>query len=220
MLFDRLVEANSVRWNRYLHHEFVQKLENGTLSQENFLFYLKQDYIYLINYAKCYARLALNATNARELRFAMKCQNAIIDGEIQLHRSILTMGIDADGLDGDDESLANIAYTRYMLGVGESGDYLDMLVALSACSVGYAYIGKEILQNLKQIPQNHPYKEWIETYSGDIFQAEAREFEEFVNSYSSQVDESKFKRLSKIFGSVVRLEIAFWQHGLEMNTEI
>lgn len=64
MLFSRLIETNSHIWDEYLHHEFVKKLENGSLKEENFLFYLKQDYIYLIHYAKCYARLALNAKNA------------------------------------------------------------------------------------------------------------------------------------------------------------
>ncbi len=77
MLFSRLIKANSQIWDEYLHHEFVKKLENGSLKEENFLFYLKQDYIYLIHYAKCYARLALNAKNAEELRFAMKFQNYI-----------------------------------------------------------------------------------------------------------------------------------------------
>lgn len=139
MLFSRLIEANSQIWDEYLHHEFVKKLENGSLKKENFLFYLKQDYIYLIHYAKCYARLSLNAKNAEELRFAMKFQNYIIEGEIELHKSILKLGIDADKLNVKDESLTNIAYTRYMLSVGESGDFLDMLVALSACAIGYGY---------------------------------------------------------------------------------
>lgn len=135
MLFSRLIETNSHIWDEYLHHEFVKKLENGSLKEENFLFYLKQDYIYLIHYAKCYARLALNAKNAEELRFAMKFQNYIIEGEIELHKSILKLGINADKLNVKDESLTNIAYTRYMLSVGESGDFLDMLVALSACAI-------------------------------------------------------------------------------------
>ncbi|EAH5200146.1 thiaminase II, partial [Campylobacter upsaliensis] len=137
MLFQKLLKENSQIWDSYLHHDFVKQLENGTLKSENFLFYLKQDYIYLIHYAKCYALLALNANNAKELRFAMKFQNYIVEGELELHKSILKLGIDADKLSVKDESLANIAYTRYMLSVGQSGDYLDLLVALSACAIGY-----------------------------------------------------------------------------------
>lgn len=221
MLFSRLIEANSQIWDEYLHHEFVKKLENGSLKEENFLFYLKQDYIYLIHYAKCYARLTLNAKNAEELRFAMKFQNYIIEGEIELHKSILKLGIDADKLNVKDESLTNIAYTRYMLSVGESGDFLDMLVALSACAIGYGYIGAEIYKRLdKEKLQNHPYKEWILTYSSDEFQNEIKEFEDFLNSYTQKISQEKFENLSEIFYNVVRLESAFWEHALQMKMDI
>ncbi|WP_273404109.1 thiaminase II [Campylobacter avium] len=218
-LFQRLLKENAKVWDEYLHHNFVKELEKGTLKEENFLFYLKQDYIYLINYAKCYALLALNANNAKELRFAMKFQNYIIEGELELHKSILKLGIDADKLCVKDESIVNIAYTRYMLSVGQSGDFLDMLVALSACAIGYGYIGAEIISNLsKDELEKHPYKEWILTYSGEVFQAEIKEFEDFLNSY--EVDENKFKKLSEIFHTVVRLEREFWQHGLSLKLDL
>ncbi|EAL3841938.1 thiaminase II [Campylobacter upsaliensis] len=221
MLFQKLLKENSQIWDSYLHHDFVKQLENGTLKSENFLFYLKQDYIYLIHYAKCYALLALNANNAKELRFAMKFQNYIVEGELELHKSILKLGIDADKLSVKDESLANIAYTRYMLSVGQSGDYLDLLVALSACAIGYGYIGKEIYENLgvKKL-ENHPYKEWILTYSGEAFQNEIKEFEEFLNTYEESVSQEKFAKLSEIFHSVVRLEVNFWQHALNLKLEL
>lgn len=218
-LFQRLLKENAKVWDEYLHHSFVKELEKGTLKEENFLFYLKQDYIYLINYAKCYALLALNANNAKELRFAMKFQNYIVEGELELHKSILKLGIDADKLCVKDESIVNIAYTRYMLSVGQSGDFLDMLVALSACAIGYGYIGAEIKQRLsKDELEKHPYKEWILTYSGEVFQAEIKEFEDFLNSY--EVDENKFKKLSEIFHTVVRLEREFWQHGLSLKLDL
>ncbi|RAX57707.1 thiaminase II [Helicobacter monodelphidis] len=215
MLFQRLIKENAAIWDSYLHHCFVKRLEDGSLEKEKFLFYLKQDYMYLINYAKCYARLALNADNAKELRFAMKFQQYIIEGEIELHKSILQLGIDVDNLCAKDESITNIAYTRYMLSVGESGDFLDMLVALSACAIGYAYIGKEVFKNSQHSLENHPYREWILTYAGEEFQKETQEFEEFLNTYN--VSDEKFNKLSHIFHNVVRLEAEFWQHALEMR---
>lgn len=151
----------------------------------------------------------------------MKFQNYIIEGEIELHKSILKLGINADKLSVKDESLTNIAYTRYMLSVGESGDFLDMLVALSACAIGYGYIGAEIYKRLdKEKLQNHPYKEWILTYSSDEFQNEIKEFEDFLNSYTQQISQEKFENLSEIFYNVVRLECAFWEHALQMKMDI
>lgn len=220
MLFKRLVNDNIKIWEEYINHEFVRQLENATLPSENFIFYLKQDYIYLINYAKCYARLAINAKTSTELRFAMKFQNYIVEGEMQLHQEILKLGIDAKNFSDFDESILNMAYSRYMLSVGESGDFLDMLIALAACAVGYGVIGKNIKERLGDIPSSHPYKAWIDTYSSDEFLREVDEFITFVDSYSDMVNESKFTRLSEIFGNVTRLEVGFWQHGLEMKMQI
>lgn len=221
MLFADLIKDNQKIWDEYLHHDFVKKLEDKSLKKENFLFYLKQDYIYLLNYAKCYARLALNSNTAKELRFAMKFQNYIVEGEMELHREILALGIEADKLSVKDESLVNIAYSRYMLSVGEKGDFLDMLVALSACAIGYAKIGMEISSRLKeQDLKNHPYKEWILTYGSENFQNEAKEFEDFVDSYTSSVNAQKFQKLSEIFHTVTRLEVAFWEHSLKMELNL
>lgn len=46
MLFSQLIETNSHIWDEYLHHEFVKKLENGSLKEENFSF-LSQTRLYL-----------------------------------------------------------------------------------------------------------------------------------------------------------------------------
>ncbi|MBZ7941762.1 TenA family protein [Campylobacter molothri] len=221
MLFQKLIKENLKIWNAYIQHNFVKQLENETLSKEQFLFYLKQDYIYLINYSKCYARLALNANTVEELRFAIKFQNYTLEGELELHKSILNLGIDINNFNEKDESLINIAYSRYILSVGENGDFLDMLIALSACAIGYGYIGNAIYKNISQEKlQNHPYKEWILTYSSQEFQTTVKEFEDFVNSYGNQISEEKFKKLNSIFRNVVRLEIAFWEHSLTMQTNI
>lgn len=214
MLFSKLIQENSKVWDQYLHHPFVIQLREQKLKKESFLFYLKQDYLYLINYARCFAQLAINATTIQELRFAQKQQNAILDAEISLHQELL----EYTNLIENEESLTNIAYSRYMLDIGNQGDYLDLLIALSACSIGYAYIGKEIGSQLSlQELQNHCYKDWIETYACEQTQQQAKIFEDLINSY--EVSEKKFARLSQIFKTVTRLEVAFWQHSLELRMD-
>lgn len=84
-----------------------------------------------------------------------------------------------------------------------------------------AIIGAEIYKRLdKEKLQNHPYKEWILTYSSDEFQNEIKEFEDFLNSYTQKISQEKFENLSEIFYNVVRLESAFWEHALQMKMDI
>ena len=225
-LFDRLVKENAAVWDAYLHHDFVKQIESGTLPKANFHFYLKQDYMYLLHYGRVCGLLANAATNAVELAFATKYQNiatSVVDGEHILHRSILSEkdAKEASKLKIREESIANIAYTCYMVNVASSGDFLDILVALSSCASGYCHIGREIYARLGEKGlKNHPYESWIRTYAGTAFQAEIQEFEDFVNSYTGDISEVKFEKLSEIFYTVTRLECNFWQHGLEMKINL
>ena len=133
----------------------------------------------------------------------------------------MQLGINADALGVKDESLVNIAYTRYMQSVASGGDFIDMLVALSSCAIGYGYIGREIYARLGEKGlKNHPYESWIRTYAGTAFQAEIQEFEDFVNSYTGDISEVKFEKLREIFYTVTRLECNFWQHGLTLQVDL
>ena len=54
-LFDHLKEACAWEWNRYIRHEFVGRLGDGTLPESAFRHYLQQDYLFLIHFARAYA---------------------------------------------------------------------------------------------------------------------------------------------------------------------
>ncbi len=41
-------EDVKVAWHEYTHHEFVQRMGDGTLSPETFKSYMIQDYLYLV----------------------------------------------------------------------------------------------------------------------------------------------------------------------------
>lgn len=53
-----------------------------------------------------------------------------------------------------------------------------------------------------------------------IFQNEAKEFEDFVNSYTSSVGAQKSQNSAKFFHTVTRLEVAFWEHSLRMELNL
>lgn len=42
-------------WFEFIHHPFVRGIADGTLPTESFVYYLKQDYLYLQHYARAAA---------------------------------------------------------------------------------------------------------------------------------------------------------------------
>jgi len=215
--FDILKERNAGDWQRYCEHRFVRELADGSLPQEAFRHYLKQDYLFLIQFARAWGLAVYKSRDLAEIRQGLGSLKAIIDVEMGLHvRYCAEWGIDEVDLAGLQESRATLAYTRYVLDVGMSGDLLDLHVALAPCIIGYGEIANWILgQPFAKIAGNL-YQEWIEMYAGEEYQEHIRSELEWLNLRLSQVDETRLNRLSLIFRDATRLEADFWQMGLDL----
>lgn len=70
------------------------------------------------------------------------------------------------------ESLANIAYNRFVLDTSMRGDQLDLRVVTAPCLIGYGEVGKRLLNATEGVDKSdkNPYWSWIEDYGGVGFQ--------------------------------------------------
>ncbi len=155
------------------------------------------------------------------MRSATATLDALLNNEMALHVSLCARwGVDEAALATVPEAPANMAYTRFVLERGLSGDLLDLLVALAPCVIGYGEIGARLMAEQSASLSDNPYREWIETYGGD-------EYQEIVRSAVSQLDAVAARRLgvltpehprwaslAETFRSATRLEVGFWEMGL------
>ncbi|MEO0752152.1 MAG: TenA family protein, partial [Pseudomonadota bacterium] len=135
-------------WTDYTQHAFVRGLRDGTLPAAAFLHYLKQDYVFLIHFSRAWALAVTKAETVAEMRLAADTVNGLINDEIALHIKICAdAGIDEATLFATEERAENLAYTRYVLDAGHSGDLLDLLAALAPCVMGYGEIGRALAES-------------------------------------------------------------------------
>ena len=80
-------------WQAYTHHTFVEGLRTGNLPRANFLHYLRQDYLFLIHFARAWALAAAKATG--RLPFGKAPVLELDDGGNLLHASGDTISVDA-----------------------------------------------------------------------------------------------------------------------------
>lgn len=218
-LFADLKKAIGTEWTDYTEHEFVRKLGEGTLPLPVFQDYLVQDYHFLVQFARANALAAYKSRKLADIKDATGALQAILH-ETELHRRLTARwGITEEELDAAAEKQTTVAYTRYVLDTGMSGDLLDMHVALSPCSIGYAEIGVALEpQRTRALDagEEHPYGEWIAEYSGTEFQTAARAATERLDALTAgSVTAERFDSLVKIFRAATRLEAAFWQQALD-----
>ncbi|MFI8595215.1 thiaminase II [Microbacterium sp. NPDC078428] len=214
-LFKDLKAAIGPEWQAYTEHEFVQKLSEGTLPLPVFQDYLVQDYLFLVQFARANALAAYKSRSLADITDASGALRAILH-ETELHRRLTARwGIPEDELDAAPEKQATVAYTRYVLDTGMSGDLLDLHVALSPCTIGYGEIGVA-LDSGRRAREDHPYAEWIAEYAGDEFQGAATAAIERLDALTGgEVTPQRFDALVRVFRAATRLEADFWQQALD-----
>ena len=214
-LFGRLKSENQADWDAYIKHDFVAQLADGSLAKASFKHYLGQDYLFLIHFARAFALAAYKAESLVDIRQAAGGLVAIVDLEMDLHvKFCADWGLSEADMEALPEAPETMAYTRYVLEKGLSGDLLDLHVALAPCIIGYAEIGAALQDNIT----GNPYGAWIEMYASEDYQAVANaEIEQLDSLLVSRGGEGRFDALAKNFNQAIRLEIAFWQMGLDVK---
>ncbi|MEH6403712.1 MAG: thiaminase II [Sneathiella sp.] len=217
-LFRRLKEANRDAWGAYTDHGFVRGLQSGDLPRAAFEHYLKQDYLFLIHFARAYSLAAYKSDNLDDMRAATATVSALIDTEMSLHvQYCAEWGITEAQMQAVEEAPENMAYTRYVLEKGLSGDILDLYVALAPCVMGYGEIGKRLMSSPATKKEGNPYSPWIEMYASDDYQdVMTASIEQIDKLAVSRFTEARFESLSKTFREASRLEAGFWQMGLDI----
>ena len=204
-------------WRDYTHHAFVQGMADGTLPRAAFLRYLVQDYLFLIHFSRAWALAVVKAGSLAEMRACAATVHALVDGEMALHVKLCgEAGISAAELEAAEEAPENLAYTRYVLESGYSGDFLDLLAALAPCVMGYGEIG---LRLAAEAAPDTSYREWIETYAGDDYQQTCREVGALIDgAVAARLGDAaeslpRWQGLQHRFTTATRLEAAFWGLG-------
>lgn len=217
-LFERLRADCADDWAHYVNHPFVAGMADGSLPEAAFRAYLIQDYLFLIQFARAYALAAYKSDRLDDMRQAAAGLDTIVNLEMKLHiRYCADWGIGEDALAGAEEHPYCVAYTRFVLDTGSAGDLLDLHVALAPCMLGYAEVGKRLLNDPSTQRDGNAYWSWIEMYGGPEFQAAAEAEREIVDSlFARRGSPARYDGLRKTFATATRLEGAFWQMGFDI----
>ena len=215
-IFPKWRDAAGQNWSAYTDHDFVRGLKDGSLPRAAFLHYLVQDYVFLIHFSRAWALAVTKAETVEEMRLCAGTVNALINEEIALHiKTCAEAGISEDQLFAAEERPENLAYTRYVLDAGHSGDFLDLMAALAPCVMGYGEIGARLIKDHAE-----PYAEWIKTYGSEDYQGVCHEVGALLDAaVARRLGEDpeaspRWAHLSARFDMATKLEVSFWQMGL------
>ncbi len=208
----RLLEAVKDIWTKYNQHPFVLGIQNGDLDREKFRYYIKQDYLYLTDYAKCFAIGIAKARSPETTRLFSQYIEALTGGEMDIHRGYMgRLGITREELNATPAALDNLSYTSYMLRVAYEGGEAEILTAILSCAYSYEVIAKNIVAN-NPASAGHPlYGEWVRGYASEEYAAKNAELLHTLDRLTKAYGEGQLQRLQEIFTVCSRYELTFWE---------
>ncbi|CAI7579527.1 Phosphomethylpyrimidine kinase type-1 [Penicillium manginii] len=206
-------------WQKFTHHEFVAGLGQGTLPLDRFKEYLVQDYLYLVQFARSNALASYKAKTMDSI--AASAQIVLhIQREMALHLDYCaSFGLSKAEIEAHSETIACTAYSRYILDVGQSEDWLALQMALAPCLIGYGAIARRLHSDEATLREGNQYLKWIENYVADDYTEAVRLGSELLEKHMQKVSPSRMEELIRIFMRATELEIRFWDMGLSDQKE-
>lgn len=214
----RLLAATEDIWAEYHTHPFVRGIADGTLDEEKFRYYMVQDYLYLIDYAKVFAIGVAKARDPETMRLFAGYVHQILDGEMDIHKGYMQrLGIPLEEAERAPVALDNLSYTSYMLRVAYDEGPAEIAAAILSCALSYEYIAKEIVAK-DPAAADHPfYGEWVRGYADPGYAASNQVLVELTERLTRDYSEAQLEHLTEIFIACSRYEGAFWDMAWEMR---
>src|SRR5215210_7051608 len=151
-------------WRAQHEHPFVRGVAAGSLPVAQFERYVRQDYVFLIDYGRLLALGAARAPDLATMRRFADLTQAILGAEMELHRAFAReFGITEAALEAELPAPQTRAYTDFLLRTAALGDFAELAAALLPCMWGYAEIGARLAR--EPSPADPRYARWIATYA-------------------------------------------------------
>lgn len=214
---DELRKKGAPIWDQEKRHPFVTGIGDGTLDIDKFRYYMRQDYIFLIDFSRAISLAAAKAQDVEDMGWFAKLLHETLNTEMSLHVGFCAdFGITEDELKATEASPTTHAYTRHLIQSAYSGGIGEVATAILPCSWGYCEIGQMLAD--RGAPTNQPlYARWIEMYNSTEFAELAEWLRSFVDRIAEGVGESERGRMEEAFLVSSQYEYMFWDAAYRME---
>jgi len=196
-------------WEAQHHHPFVRGIGDGTLDVEKFKHWVKQDYLYLIDYARLFAMAVAKAPDLETMMKFAELVHAVLNVEMDLHRSYAReWGISAEELEKTRKAPTCQAYTDFLLRTATLGGFAELIGALLPCMWGFCEIG--VMLAKLGMPTDPRYVKWIRMYSAPEFVELTEWTRDLLDRLAAGLPQEELQHIEEAFFTSSRFEHAFW----------
>ena len=208
---DQLFFIGKKIWDAQYEHPFIQGIQDNTLPISKFMYWVKQDYLFLIDYGKLFS---IAVVKSPDIRSSMQFSNLAYETfstEMDLHRNFAKeFGISELELESERKSPTCSAYTDFLLRTGSIGGYHELLAGLLPCMWGFYDVGLRLKVNISTLDRDKRYDNFIEQYSSNDFRDLVEICKGMVNECADRSAAESKQEMVDAFSKSCQYEYLFW----------
>jgi thiaminase/transcriptional activator TenA len=211
---DLLKAAAQPIWEAILAHPYLKELGAGTLPRDRFLYFIRQDYLYLFEFARV---LCVGGSKAEDLEtlemFATHAANTVAVERVMHTGFIQRLGLQPTQLLASERTPTTQAYTRHLLAIAREGTLGEIVAAVLPCYWIYLEVGHHLATSQ---PSDPIYRDWIKVYGSESFTALVRQQLDLVDRLGARAPAHESRRMTEHFIQSSRYEYLFWDDAYRL----
>jgi len=191
-------------WDRMLGHRFLLETRDGTMRDERFAVWMRQDYLFVEAAIPFMAALIPRAP--REHWAPLAGVMTALEKELQLFEErAAAVGVT---LRGTPPSFTNHAYIQFLLATAYRASYAEAYTVLYTAEKAYHDSWRVVQAGLDRSSKWFPF---VENWAGEAFAQYVAYLEGELNGLAERASTEERARMAEYFELTTRYEIAFWE---------
>jgi len=206
-----LWESIAPIWEKIKAHPFLCELVDGTLNKQAFDFYIVQDYLYLREFGKGLAMIAVKADTSEQSQLFLTHAANIFKTESALHLTIFrTDHISETHVKNVAHAPNCLLYIGYLMKIAHERPFYEIIATFLPCYWIYWEVGKLLKSKGSKEPN---YQKWIDTYSSEEYGEGVRAVIAIMDHIAEALTEAQRQLLIDHFAMTSKMEYMFWDMG-------
>ena len=213
----------SAKWNLLLNYEnnkFIAEMTDDSLPIDKFIFYLKQDHIFLKEFCSFLANARAAAEKPSLKRWFGELHHSTVNYEMQMQKKVLDSLELSGAINISSPAKATLNYVSFLRKVSVSRSVEEMVSAMAPCPWSYLEIAQKILLSCNGGGQNkirtEAYQKWIEFYSSKESQQQVEYLKSLLGNLYENASKSKKLVMEYHFSIACQYEHDFWKMAYNM----
>jgi len=206
-IHEKLLAGSAPVWQRLVDHEFLRRTADGTIPDDTFKIWMKQDYLFVREAIPFIAVLLAKAP--LHLRTPLIGVLIALDKELEMFRkNAAAHGVDLTDIEAAPTCLA---YLQFLMTVGYNRSFTEGFTVLYAAEKAYLDSWVQVKEGLRG---ESPWREFIDNWAGDSFKKYVAWLAETLDELTAAAPEHEIESLGELFNQVARYEFLFWEMAL------